>query len=278
MALDVKIVKNLRLVPHKGSVIDAKQHFHTVVLRLIDERSCTSVQETLKNLREILASETLRRLIRKVIVMGKLGTQFKEAEVDVGEDIIGSNAAYVDVPRSDELLSISKLPLVKEVEFGLNNVVSLDGDVSWDGDEEYRQQYHGLLFEALEELELVEHLTIGNILAAHIHYDYTRPGKLSLAMRQRLTKLALMVLTSMDDLWQVNIGRYISREFDLLPVHQCFNTGLLERWVRPTQLRLTHLALYYDSYWAVWPFADLRGVYFPRLLFLALRRWTIAHD
>ena len=49
-------------------------------------------------------------------------------------------------------------------------------------------------------------------------------------------------------------------------------------WLRPSLEHLTHLTIYYDDYWGWDPAVNLRDIQFPKLIYLAMKNYTFAHD
>ncbi|KAF1919061.1 hypothetical protein BDU57DRAFT_416835, partial [Ampelomyces quisqualis] len=59
--------------------------------------------------------------------------------------------------------------------------------------------------------------------------------------------------------------------------HDFFKQDLNTHWLEPLQSQLTHLSLYAGDFWGVYPRWDPRKLHFPRLKFLSIGMWSLAH-
>ncbi|KAJ4296333.1 hypothetical protein N0V90_006378 [Kalmusia sp. IMI 367209] len=281
--LDNDTLKSFRLVSRAASTIATERLFRVVLLRLTkgdfitDEDMTPNGDITIvpnatpKNLNAILESDTLKKLVKKVVIDGDNGAHWMEKEEDEYGDFIDD---YVETAWSGALGRIYQFPYLREVDFAFNGIAGLDMDGEFEQDDEYREYYQRLLFATLSKTELLDSLSIRNIQDALI--THTGPDEASMLVREKLKKLALMVVTETMHVYSVaGLG---DLDIDAPAFHECFNSGLTSHWLKPTQQQLTHLTLYCDSYWGIYPFTDLRGIHFPHLKSLSLGRWTIAHD
>ncbi|KAF2270449.1 hypothetical protein CC78DRAFT_611351 [Lojkania enalia] len=198
------------------------------------------------------------------------GDKNVDENVDDDDD---EDEGWIDTPWSLAIPKISLFPSVREVEFWFDDECGVENEYPYDyqyrQNEEYRRRYQKLFFNLLSKMPLVNNITIKNMQDAST--IYTGPEEVSDAVLHRIEKLALMIITE-----------YISAapeySIDQPKLHECFNWELSSHWLMPTQPQLTSLTLYCDTYWGVWPYIDLRGVHFPKLISLALGNWTIAHN
>ncbi|KAF1974614.1 hypothetical protein BU23DRAFT_430003, partial [Bimuria novae-zelandiae CBS 107.79] len=133
----------------------------------------------------------------------------------------------------------------------------------------YRSDYQNLFFEALKDAKGVDFLTLKNVQDEILTETGSEAD--TEAVRCRLKRFHIMIVT--DECSASPAGKADKEELQL-----CFNSLLKKHWLEPLQTQLTHLTVYCDTYWGVYPFTDIRTVHFPHLVSLALGNWTIAHD
>lgn len=251
--LDVKTLKNLRLVSRTlFPTIGAEKLFETHVLRFNAE-SC-------ERFSKVLGNETLKPLVKTIIIDGQDGDKGKERDDD---------SKRRDTPWGLAIPKISQFPALRAVEFWFHDDCAAEPIITYKDppkqDEEYRRFYQGLIFDTLDKTPSVDNLTLKNIQDALITLAP------STTVQGRLKKLALMILTESE-----TAAPEEDHEFQAF--QDCFKSGLLRHWLEPTQTQLTHLTIYCDLEWGVHPFTDLRKVHFPQLKSLAFGTWTIMHD
>ncbi|KAF1847457.1 uncharacterized protein K460DRAFT_363529 [Cucurbitaria berberidis CBS 394.84] len=142
-----------------------------------------------------------------------------------------------------------------------------DNDVKQDAD--FRNEVWGLLLTAVRQVE-VKSLVINNL------QDYMDKAVFESedfkAVRDRVTQLHLRITTESEEASPAS-------DIDFPALHEGFGRDLPNIWLRPLTNQLTHLTLYGNDYWGLWPFVDLRKVPpFPCLKSLSLGNFTIAHD
>jgi hypothetical protein len=275
--LDIETLKAFRLSYRSASTIAAWELFHTVFLRFNDESA--------GRLQQVLADDKLRPMVKRIILDGDIEEEKEEDEYE--------NDERQDTPWSLAISTIAGFPSLREVELRFDD--ELSKWYSWSDREartKYREDYMKLVFASLQSAQLVDSLAIRNMYDATCicagecsksHNDSDDPGAIAkdghclctdkhfVALRSRLKKLAFLIATGYDSAAPEN-------SISMGPVHECFNDGLLNLWLKPTQPLLTHLTLYSDMYWGVYPFIDVRGLCFSNLKSLVLGNFTIAHD
>ncbi|KAF1954577.1 hypothetical protein CC80DRAFT_475821 [Byssothecium circinans] len=256
--LDIPALKALRLVCRTASAIAVVQLFHTITLRFTDGSAT--------RLKQILADDKLRPLVKKVILDGERGRQEAQEEWEE-EGVTRQEFAW-----SLAIATIAGFPSLREIELQFDDERHSDWD-RWlddlDARIKYREDYMKLTFTALQSAKLVDSLTIFHLLDASCRCPgpQFRDGEGKIANPDRLT---LMIAITWDDAAP-------EANLEQAAVQECFNQGLENLWLKPTQLQLTHLTLYADIYWGIYPFSDLRGLCFPKLQSLALGNFSIAH-
>ncbi|KAF2824877.1 hypothetical protein CC86DRAFT_48067 [Ophiobolus disseminans] len=125
------------------------------------------------------------------------------------------------------------------------------------------------LFAALDHTHLnVETLSIEN-LQDYTPHVYTEPSFQN--VRAKLKGLHLNIAMEYSE-------HGPDQDSNIPDKHTFFNRQLNAHWLAPTQKQLTHLTLYGDSFWGVYPRWDPRGLHFPALKSLSLGNWSIAHE
>lgn len=132
-----------------------------------------------------------------------------------------------------------------------------------------RTQVLRRLFTALDKPHLnISTLSIENLQDYSPHvYDQQAFQN----VRAKLTSLHLKIAMESSD-------HGPDRDIDIPEKHTFYNRELNEHWLSPMQNQLTHLTLYGDDFWGVYPRWDPRGLHFPKLKSLSLGNWSIAHQ
>jgi hypothetical protein len=280
--LDVGTLRAFRLVSHRASIIGAEQLFYTLVERIKKPNKGLFENDRLEitnHIDQVLDQGTFMPLVRKIVLNATADAStlicnrdLRPGKVPRSEELV-RDPKYVDIRWGHVIRNLHRFPLLKEVEIWFRWKCGIGLSFNLEQDHTYRTSFQTLLFDALSKNQLLRGLTIKNIQDAYI--TRTGPHQASLEVHKRLVKLALMVVTEF-----VYGSDMRHREYNISApaLHECFNTGLISHWLIPTQPQLTHLTLYCDTYWGVWPLTDLRGVHFPHLTSLALGHWSIAHD
>lgn len=257
--LDIRTLKNLRLVSSQASKIGAEVLFQTIVLKF-DAASP-------ERFSRVIESKAFRPFVRKVVIDGKQAHLIKKYRRNEDPD-------EVSEPWSLAIRKIAQIPILKELEYRFERAypeLPLASGIHGLRSFEYRRFYYELLCMAITHSPSLDCLTVKYMRG--IPLGYSGAIKKFLVAQSRLKRLAFMV------------GKYISRcsndwEESVWDTEtdQCFKIELIQHWLAPTQSRLTHLTIYSHHKWGVRPFCDLRQVHFENLVSLALGNWTIAHD
>jgi hypothetical protein len=136
-------------------------------------------------------------------------------------------------------------------------------------DVELRTDVLNTVFTALDR----KHLNVDALSIEHLQ-DFTSRVYTTSAfqnVRKKLKRLHLKI--SME--W-CEYGP--SGDIDRPEKHDFFNEELNTVWLEPLQSQLTHLSVYGDDFWGVYPRWNPRALHFPRLKSLSLGKWSIAHQ
>ncbi|KAF2874779.1 hypothetical protein BDV95DRAFT_563582 [Massariosphaeria phaeospora] len=281
-SLDVPSLKAFRLVSRSSARIGFDELFRTVVLGFSDESVARFAQ--------VLGDERTKPLVKNIVVEIGAAEQEMNEDYEINEDWeIRETTWALAIP------TIAEFPSVRHVDLVFDDQVEFeDGEFNdWYEDEavlqptEYREHYMKLMYWALEKAGCVDSLAIKCLQdeLCECKNDSADNGQATsvckmdcwclnasfLAARSPLKRLALHVATGHHEHLPQN-------DIKCPALHACFNSGLLNLWLKPLQPQLIHLTLYADAYWGVWPYIELRGIYFPNLKSLALGNFTIAHD
>ncbi|KAF2011107.1 hypothetical protein BU24DRAFT_427314 [Aaosphaeria arxii CBS 175.79] len=91
------------------------------------------------------------------------------------------------------------------------------------------------------------------------------------SVRARIRKLHLQIATETDDASPENSMSIIGR-------HHFFGNYLRKYFLEPMRENLTHLSIFANDYWGMYPHCDLTGLKLPRLKSLAFGNWSIAYE
>ncbi|KAF2446489.1 hypothetical protein P171DRAFT_519995 [Karstenula rhodostoma CBS 690.94] len=269
---DIQTLKQFRLSSRKASSIALEYLFHTIVLNFNDESA--------KRFNHVLDDGALKKMVRRAIVDGRDGHQDElypeESEEEDGDsDGDGVEDAneikWPQTPWSIAIKRIAQFPKLRNAELWMQDEC-YEWDYagsSCDQDPEYRQVYQTRFFQALKDATAIDSLTLNNAQDAIITSTGTEEA--TDALRSRIKSFHIMIATDVCHGSPEN-------KVDQVELHQCFNFLLRTHWLDPFQNQLTHLTLYCDTYWGVYPFTDLRGIHFPCLVSLALGNLSVAHD
>ena len=184
--LDIPTLKNLRLVSRVVSTFGAEKLFHTVSLHLAEDGSREgNPHRSLSSFNKIRESETLRSLVRRIVLDATDGSHYDEKEID--EDVGEFADEYTLTPWAEALSHLHEFPLLQEVEFAFTGCCGVDPQGEYEQDEEYREYYQKLLFEALGRAPLCDSLSIRNMQDALI--TFTDPQAETALVKERLRKL-----------------------------------------------------------------------------------------
>jgi hypothetical protein len=257
--LDIKTLKSFRTVNKAVLPLSTEALFHTIAL-FPGEESSTKFAHVLEN-------SNLNPLVRKVIFETSSSADKKrdsESEKEIDKDFVGA------------LCTVGQFSNLCEVELRFSAECALhDKGSAFD---KYVQESVSFRTRILEELFKalnnpnhptlkLDGLVINNLQDHTPIYDNDD----FVAVRSRLKKLALNIATETNEYSP-------ERDIDMAAIHKMFNDDLLEHWLKPLQDQLTHLTIYCDAYWGVWPRCDLRTVHFPQLKSLTLGNFSIVHD
>ena len=264
--IDPESLKSLRFVNRATLPIATEALFRTVVVQFSNE--------SVAKFTHILGSPKLNLLVRRVIF-------------NTDEDPDPYPHLYRDSPPNEEkeplesflnaLCDVGKFSNLKEVELKFTRECAAPESTPFSYSMEvaetvsFRTDVLEAFLEGLNQSEKpalgVDSLTIKNLQDWTIDEIYESDS--FQVMRSRLKKLALQITTENASQGSV----------DLDGCHRGFTDDLPGHWLRPLQPKLTHLTLYSaNCYWGIYPFCDLRGIFFPNLKSLVLGNFTIAHD
>ncbi|KAJ4302667.1 hypothetical protein N0V90_001556 [Kalmusia sp. IMI 367209] len=258
---DIETLKQFRLASRKASLIGKEYLFDTVVLTF-DESSAESFNH-------VLEDDALRAIVKKVIVddtEGNMENEFLNDEYDEEEE------AYVHqaTPWSNAISKMAQFPNLRDAEIWFcEECVDTDFTGECLQDPEYRELYQNRFFEALKDAQGVQSLTLKNMQDMIV--TTTGSEEAIEAVRGRLKRFAILVATEDCDAAP-------EHQIESEELHSCFNSLLKVHWLNPLQTQLTHLTVYSDFEWGIFPFMDVREIHFPNLVSLALGKWTVAHD
>jgi hypothetical protein len=153
--LDIPALKALSLTCRTISAIAVVQLFHTVVLRFTDNSAA--------RLKQVLASDRLRPLVKRIILDGRRDTA--EDDREWLED-----QKREELPWSIAISKIAGLPSLKEVELQFDDEQYSDWHRwldDFDMRSKYREDYMKQTFVALQNTTLVGSLTNFHLLDAN---------------------------------------------------------------------------------------------------------------
>jgi hypothetical protein len=254
---DKYTLNSLRYVNKASAALAAEVLFHTI--------SVWPTESSAERYTNIAKDVRLNALVRRLVFRSGIYYPFIFRE---------------EIPRElkDTLgqLSSFQRAIGVQLTFGGTGSVSLASQVpDQKGNTEietvaFRAKLLILFFEAVAKSKSIQSLTIKNL------QDYTDRSvyehQAFQMVRNRLKELHLQVA--------VTYGDELPKE-SLLPLaqHDFVKADLFTHWLGPMQSQLTHFTFYSNfGYWGMYPFCDLRSVFFPNLKSLALGNYTIAHD
>jgi hypothetical protein len=248
---NVDALKAVRLVNRHLNVLTTELLFRTVVLNHTEKSASRFVG---------ILNSSLEHVVRHVII-------------NTSEDPRGhyEQESEIEMPFAEAISILHKFSHLEGVSLKFSEECT-EGDYEIYVAEtmDFREEILNLMFAALQEAKSVTELTIKNM------QDYQRACVLEskdfAIVRDRLTKLHLHI--TMEQIDASPAG-----DIDLGGRHTCFNDNLPKYWLSPTSNKLTHLTLYGNDYWGVYPFIDLREIpTFSHLKYLNLGNFTIIHS
>jgi hypothetical protein len=256
---DSSTLRSLRFVNKASAALAAEPLFHTFDLR--------SAEPHAERYASIARDAKLSSLVRNVVFRSALHfPQIFQDEIPRElEDALSLLPSFqrvggVQLTFSEFCSDLSNVPGINM--WGTTGIETVA----------FRTKVLVLFFEAVAKSKCVQSLTIQNL------QDYTSASlyerQAFQTVRNRLKKLHLCILITHNDVDNI-FPSYLLPEMQI----DFIKSDLFTHWLGPTQAQLTHLTLYTTCwYWGVYPFCDLRSVFFPRLDSLALGCFTIAHD
>jgi hypothetical protein len=136
--------------------------------------------------------------------------------------------------------------------------------------EDFRSTILKRVLVAIRQTDSVKCLAIKNLQDSHDEEIFC--GEDFINIRKRISKLHLEIASQSDE------G---APEYDIEKpaLHAGFSDALPRIWLKPMGNQLTHLSLYGQALWGVWPILDFRQVPpLPHLKSLSLGNFMIAHD
>ncbi|KAF2800184.1 hypothetical protein K505DRAFT_293097 [Melanomma pulvis-pyrius CBS 109.77] len=256
--LDVDTVKSLRTV-HKGTLSLSTEELFRVVNLFPGNESASKYIKIIEN-------SKLNPLVRKVV--------FNTSDPD-DDDRDGNEEKDIDEEFKNSMRLVGRFENLSEVELKFDDECAAADKNGWDKEVQetvdFRTSMLKKFFKSLNHpthpATKVDSLTIKHLQDHTVIYD----NENFKAVRSRLKKLALFIATEVDDASPEN-------SISMKACHQMFKHDLLDHWLKPLQSQLTHLTIYCDAYWGLWPFCDLQQVHFPHLKSLSLGNFSIAHD
>jgi hypothetical protein len=175
-------------------------------------------------------------------------------------------------PWQECVSRIPDLPNLREVSLKFSPHVG-NPEKHWDyhppEDVALRTGVLNTLFKALDSKDLnIDTLSIEN-LQDYTPGVYTTPAFKN--VRNKIKKLHLKIAMEWNEYGP-------SGDLDRQVKHDFFNRELNSHWLEPLQSQLTHLTIYADDFWGLYPRLDLRAIHFPHLKSLSLGQWSIAHQ
>jgi hypothetical protein len=143
--LDIKALKAFRFTCRSASTIAAWELFHTIVLRFSDESAV--------RLKQVLADDKLRPMVKRIILDGEIEEEEEENEYE--------NDERQDTSWSLAISTIAGFPSLREVELRFDDENSKW--YSWTDREQrtkYREDYMELVFASLQSAQLVAVLSV----------------------------------------------------------------------------------------------------------------------
>jgi len=259
--LDIATLKSCRLASRDLARAGEAYLFQTVVLHF-NEKSA-------EKFGCIVQHEHLKDHVKSILIDATEGAQNNEAgssDASPDEDEAqGSPLHHPDfntMPWTTAIAQLARFPVLSQVQLRFDAKCVYEPRLFGNPRQglAYRARYQKLFFAALADAPHVTDLTLHNWQDAILDVDVAR---------DRIQRLAVLIVTELDD---------TSPEHSiLLPALHAGFRRLPEALGRAGD-QLTHLTLFADAPWGVWPFADVRRLRFPRLASLALGNWTVAHD
>jgi hypothetical protein len=256
--LDVATLKSLRTVNKSVFALATEALFHTVSLLHSDESASKYTQ--------ILEDSKLSPLVRKVIF---------DTSSPEDENLPSNEEKDLNEEFRVAMRMVGKFENLCEVELKFSEECAAE-DKHWEKEVqetvEFRRRVMKKFFKSLNIAThpalKVESLTIEN-LQDHTPLEIYEDENF-VAVRSRLKSLALRIVTETDD---------ASPEcsIHMSACHKMFTEDLIRHWLKPLQSQLTQLTIYCDTYWGVFPYCDLRQIYFPQLKSLLLGNFSIVH-
>lgn len=185
----------------------------------------------------------------------------------------GMDTADIAESFKDAIAIMHTFQKIEEVQLRFAEECAVDDD-GWGKEvaetEGFRAEILELVLPAIRRIDSVKSLTLKNLQDSHDEGDFESEDFIT--VRQRISKLHLQIATEyVDAAPEYNI--------DKPALHQGFSDILPNIWLKPMSHQLTHLSLYSDCLWGVWPIVDFRCIPpFTQLRSLSLGNFMFAHD
>lgn len=173
-----------------------------------------------------------------------------------GPHQIDDNEEIEDVSDSfkDAIAIMHSLEGVEELQLTFSDECAVNDD-GWGKEVAETEEFRGLVLKlvlpAIRQMVNVKYLTVKNLQDSHDLLVYDSED--FIAVRQRISRLRLAIVTEYNDAApEYNI--------DMPALHGGFSDALPNTWLKPMGPQLTHLSLYGDCLWGIWPFVDFRNI------------------
>jgi hypothetical protein len=257
---DISTLRSLRLVSKASAAVATEALFQTVKL--------FPAEDSARRYTNIIKDADLNALVKRVVFHSSFDNQLM-----FGDDIEWE--WHKALKRLLNFQNVNEAQLIFAQECALSNNVKLSflWGKSFVQPKSFRINTLIAFFKSVAKAKDIDSLTIKNLQFFEIGSVYEVQAFQD--VRGRLKKLHLLgAMESRPDhesagfLEHCNV--YYRNDF--------FASTFFDNWLTPVQSQLTHLTLYMMDYWGVYPFCDLRSVFFPNLVSLAFGKYTIAHD
>ncbi|KAH7070626.1 hypothetical protein BKA63DRAFT_81461 [Paraphoma chrysanthemicola] len=263
IALHCCLIQCAQLRPFSATQSTCRPFQYAPIHAMSRSVTLTPAQDSVASFHSILNDYSVKSQVRQISLR-----TLKDPETDhKGEH----RRRYTREPWLQCVARLAELHNLEEVHirFGLRVSVSTHFIHEPVDDVSFRTKTLNTLFNALDHVDSkINTLSIDNLQDLTVGVYNTESFQ---NVRSRLKSLHLKIAMEWSEASPEG-------DIDIPEKHAFFDQELTTHWLRPLQGQLTHLSLYAEDFWGVYPRWDCRQLHFPRLRSLSLGRWSLAHD